>query len=67
MIDDAELVRCPRCGREDVLDGYDVLGADKDCLFCIGCNAEFHAATGKLHGWAAREAREASGAKGSRP
>ncbi len=55
MIDQEELVTCPRCGKQDVMDGFDVGGADTGCIFCTACHAEFDAATGELRGWAAKE------------
>ncbi len=35
-----ELLRCPECGNVDILDCYDVGGADEDCVFCNQCNTE---------------------------
>ncbi len=35
-----ELLHCPVCGHADVLDCFDCLGADKDCVFCNECQAE---------------------------
>jgi hypothetical protein len=34
------ILRCPACGHEDDVQGYDVMGADPDCLFCIQCSQE---------------------------
>jgi transcription elongation factor Elf1 len=35
-----DIFRCPHCGHQDDLDGYDVIGADTDCVFCNNCNME---------------------------
>lgn len=37
---DEEIVRCPVCGNEEEIDGYDVIGADPGCLFCNQCDTE---------------------------
>lgn len=34
------ILQCPHCGHRDNLDGFDVLGADDNCVFCNGCNRE---------------------------
>ena len=33
-------LRCPLCRAVEVLDGWDVIGADPDKLFCNHCGAE---------------------------
>lgn len=35
-----EMFRCPLFGFVDALEAYDCLGADEDCVFCNGCQAE---------------------------
>ncbi len=32
--------QCPICHRIAVLDDFDCLGADEDCVFCNDCNNE---------------------------
>ena len=34
------MVRCPKCGKVETLDGFDVLGADDGCVFCTDCHQE---------------------------
>ncbi len=38
--EDDTLLRCPECGHADILDGFDSLGADPDCVFCNNCGEE---------------------------
>ncbi len=33
--------RCPHCGYVDVVDAFDVLGADDGHIFCTICSTEF--------------------------
>ncbi len=35
-----EWLACSACGHADTLDGFDVLGADEDNVFCNKCTAE---------------------------
>ncbi len=39
---------CPKCGKVDVLDAFDVGGADRDNVFCTRCHCEFNPATGTV-------------------
>ena len=39
--DSLELIRCPECGHVDVLDGFDIIGACADNVFCTICHCEF--------------------------
>ena len=41
-VNDLEILICPKCEHADVLDGWDVLGADAGCLFCNNCNTEVY-------------------------
>lgn len=36
-LDAFDLVRCPACGHTDYVQGFDVIGADRGCLFCNNC------------------------------
>ena len=38
------VIQCSVCGHADEIDGYDVMGADEDCLFCLQCSAELRPA-----------------------
>lgn len=38
------LVRCPVCGQEAEIQGFDALGAELDCLFCNNCQSEVEVA-----------------------
>ncbi len=35
------IYQCPYCGHMAAVDDCDVMGAEKDCLFCPQCNREF--------------------------
>ncbi len=35
-----DLFRCPVCDNLDTLDGFDCLGADRNCVFCNNCQTE---------------------------
>ena len=37
---DEMLLKCPACGKISILEGFDVLGADDDCVFCTECHQE---------------------------
>ena len=37
---------CMECGWTSELEGFDVLGADPGCVFCIQCHAEISAENG---------------------
>lgn len=41
---DSEMVKCPKCGHTDDIQGFDVLGADGGCVFCVRCHCEMRAA-----------------------
>lgn len=34
-------ITCPACGHLDDIHGFDVLGADDNCLFCQKCYEQF--------------------------
>lgn len=40
MIAELGIFRCPGCGYESDLDGFDVIGADEGNLFCPQCHLE---------------------------
>lgn len=39
--EDYELLTCPQCGHMDTMDGFDVMGACDDNVFCTQCDCEF--------------------------
>ena len=54
-----ESITCPQCGKMDVLNAFDALGADPGCVFCTSCHCEFESATGEIHQSAKEETTDA--------
>ena len=44
-----EQIICPKCGHSDDLDGFDVIDACNENLFCVRCHCEFNPDSGKIH------------------
>lgn len=45
-IDPEDLLTCQVCGHTDDFDCFDVMGADKDCVFCLACGSEIDSVYG---------------------
>lgn len=43
-----KVITCPKCGKQDDLEGFDVLGADDNNVFCTACHCEFDPETGEM-------------------
>ena len=46
---DDEMIVCPGCDKIEDSDGFDVIGACGNNLFCTNCNCEFDPSTGVIH------------------
>jgi hypothetical protein len=44
-----DILTCPQCGKQDILEGFDEIGACGRNIFCTGCCCEFDINTGKIH------------------